>query len=476
MTLPKPSSPATALSAPALDSWCAAQLGDPIRVPAIPRSPARGASFDIRSPDGHPAYTHYLFRFPAKFHPPVVSWALESYGRRGTPVLDPFTGSGTVQVEALARGMPSVGIDIDPLACLVARAKTTRLPSDELVEGLGLIEAMLSPFRREEQELEGLAATDISAAQFEDDVGGLSYPAIPNLFHWFRRYVVVDLARILWAVDRARFGPNTSRFFRACVASIIRRVSNADPYPVSALEVSRVQLARNADRQICVFDSFVSRARRQIEGMRALHDQCAKVDSCAPAEVVCGDALRARDVLMGVDLPIEYPLVVTSPPYCTAVNYSRRHKLEMYWLGLVRDQDQHIDLAHSYLGRRWVRRRDWEACGDFGVPELDRTLSEVAERKRPRARALRHYFWSMSRAFGGISRVMPKAGVLSCATGDSVSCGLPIMTTRFLTELASEHFQLRNHFSYVLRNRYMQYPLRNGKGIRHEHILVFERR
>ena len=77
MTFPKPSLPATASSAPALDSSCTVELRDPTRVPAIPRSPEPGASFDIRSPDGHPAYTHYLFRFPAKFHPPVVSMAKE---------------------------------------------------------------------------------------------------------------------------------------------------------------------------------------------------------------------------------------------------------------------------------------------------------------------------------------------------------------------------------------------------------------
>jgi hypothetical protein len=148
----------------------------------------------------------------------------------------------------------------------------------------------------------------------------------------------------------------------------------------------------------------------------------------------------------------------------------------MYWLGLVADREEHIGLAHAYLGRRWVRVADWRDCGEFGVRGLDDTLEAIACRKRARARALRHYFWSMSRAFAEIGEVMEPGGILVCATGDSVSCSVPVETTRYLGELASDRFAMRNHFSYVLRNRYMQYPLRNGIGIRREHILVLERR
>lgn len=476
MSLPKASSPpSTHDSSPCIET-VPVSADEPRRVGSIPRHPKMGESFDIRSAVGHPAYTHYLFRFPAKFHPPVVSWALETYGESGKPVLDPFTGSGTVQVEALVRGMPSVGIDIDPLACFVTRAKTTPLPPDELVDGLARVDALLRPHRRGDGEPSQVVGGDISEEQFEDTVYGLSYPAIPNLFHWFRRHVVVDLARLFWALDETYLRAEVRHFFRACVASTIRRVSNADPYPVSALEVSRVQAGRNARRAIDVFGEFIAKAQRQIEGMASLYARWRMLPGPRRADAVWGDALQARAELAHAGLPVAYPLVVTSPPYCTAVNYSRRHKLEMYWLGLISDREQHIDLAHSYLGRRWVRVADWDSCGEFGVRALDDTLDQIGARKRARSRALRHYFWSMSRAFAEISEVMEPGAVLVCATGDSVSCGVPVATTRYLGELANDHFALRNHFSYVVRNRYMQYPLRNGVGIRREHILVLERR
>lgn len=48
--------------------------------------------------------THYLFRYPAKFHPPIVRALIEEYTARDECVLDPFCGSGSMLVEARVSG------------------------------------------------------------------------------------------------------------------------------------------------------------------------------------------------------------------------------------------------------------------------------------------------------------------------------------------------------------------------------------
>jgi hypothetical protein len=147
----------------------------------------------------------------------------------------------------------------------------------------------------------------------------------------------------------------------------------------------------------------------------------------------------------------------------------------MYWLGLVDSRTEYVELAHSYVGRERVRERDWDLEQRLGIHELDRVLNTVAETSKHRARALGRYFWSMSCVFEELAGIIEDRGILVCAIGDSVCSGVPVATTDFLSELASRHFVLENRFSYVLRNRYMQYPLRNGKGIRQENVLVFRR-
>src|SRR3989454_450573 len=77
-------------------------------------------------------YTHYLFRFPAKFHPPVVRCLIDRYSRPGDIILDPFCGSGTLLLEALLSGRAAFGLDVDPVAVFISRVKCTPLPPLEL--------------------------------------------------------------------------------------------------------------------------------------------------------------------------------------------------------------------------------------------------------------------------------------------------------------------------------------------------------
>jgi hypothetical protein len=59
--------------------------------------------FDRSNEQRHPGLSHYLFRFPAKFHPPVARALLERHAPKRGFVLDPFCGSGTLLVVPCSR-------------------------------------------------------------------------------------------------------------------------------------------------------------------------------------------------------------------------------------------------------------------------------------------------------------------------------------------------------------------------------------
>jgi hypothetical protein len=71
--------------------------------------------------------THNIYRYPARFSPQFVRATLETFSNTGDLVLDPFLGGGTSAVEALAAGRRFAGFDLNPLAILLTRAKTTPL-------------------------------------------------------------------------------------------------------------------------------------------------------------------------------------------------------------------------------------------------------------------------------------------------------------------------------------------------------------
>ncbi|MEC7240816.1 MAG: DNA methyltransferase [Myxococcota bacterium] len=72
-------------------------------------------------------HLHGLHKYKARFFPRLARMLLQ--GANG-PVLDPFVGSGTTLVEAALLGIPSMGVDIDPLSCRITEAKLELLQMD----------------------------------------------------------------------------------------------------------------------------------------------------------------------------------------------------------------------------------------------------------------------------------------------------------------------------------------------------------
>ena len=77
---------------------------------------------------------HRIHPYPAMLHPLLVNFLIDVYGREGDVVFDPFCGSGVTLLQAAVKGHESIGFDINPMAVLIARAKTTTYQKDKLLE------------------------------------------------------------------------------------------------------------------------------------------------------------------------------------------------------------------------------------------------------------------------------------------------------------------------------------------------------
>lgn len=71
--------------------------------------------------------THNFYHYPARFSPRFARAAIEAFSKPGDLVLDPFVGGGTTLVESFYAGRISTGFDINSLAVLISRVKTTPL-------------------------------------------------------------------------------------------------------------------------------------------------------------------------------------------------------------------------------------------------------------------------------------------------------------------------------------------------------------
>jgi len=84
-------------------------------------------------------FSHFVYPFKARFRPPLARSAINIVcpEEKGI-ILDPFTGSGTTNIEATMMGLDSIGIDINPFYTFMTEAKyqfyTARIEEDSFAE------------------------------------------------------------------------------------------------------------------------------------------------------------------------------------------------------------------------------------------------------------------------------------------------------------------------------------------------------
>ena len=76
--------------------------------------------------------SHNIHRYSGKFIPQIARSAIQLLSDPGDIILDPYLGSGTTALEAILLDRKCIGIDINPLAILISKVKTTVLPVDLL--------------------------------------------------------------------------------------------------------------------------------------------------------------------------------------------------------------------------------------------------------------------------------------------------------------------------------------------------------
>ncbi|WP_198145472.1 DNA methyltransferase [Frankia sp. EAN1pec] len=425
---------------------------------------------DISS-DSERLLVHSLFRFPAKFHPPVAQALIRNFSEPGDLVLDPFCGSGTLLAEAARMRRRSIGTDVDPVAVSVSSAKTGLLVESELLEAASSLLAALDEIAPPQEIYESRKFEDISQESLKENLDreSLWVPDIPNLDHWFRRYVTLDLARIYRCVIDLQCSSAIKSYLLVVFASVIRNASNADPVPVSGLEVTaHMKRLDAAGRVVNPYFLFRKAMGKAVAASKEYGEQ---VSPYFEPRIWEADATS-------LDLDSEMcDLVITSPPYHNAVDYYRRHQLEMFWLRHTRSQKERLDLLPKYIGRHRIPRKTPILATDEKLPALAAHWeSEMAQASIQRAVDFRHYALSMRNVFRRLSQAVKIGGKVVLVVGRSSWNGDRIPTDDLFVELASENFSSVRLMSYPVKNRYMSYARRNSASIDREYVLVLQRK
>ena len=348
--------------------------------------------------------THGLHTYPARLHPAMarqLTVALVEARAAAAPgqatILDPFCGAGTVLVEARRAGARAVGVDANPLAILIARAKTWTTP---MVRRAAL--------RRVGRDLSAAAWNEGKAARRADyEATPLRAPSGMDpvarsraLEGWFAPHVRRELEFLATGIDDLRLeDPDLADVLTAVLSSILykvsRRASDTDP--------SRVQrsVGRGAAARL-----FGERVELLCKGLAEL----TRASKAPIPEVHRADARHLDQA--GIE-PGSVDIVITSPPYAGTYDYVEQHQLRLDFLAMPASR-----FHAAEIGSR------------------EQFTGEPEQRRRAR----RRYKRALGAALDEMARVLVPGGLVAVILGDSVAGDRAVWADEVMREVAEEHF------------------------------------
>ena len=347
--------------------------------------------------------SHALHAFAAKFPPQLPGLFIRALTKPGDIVLDPMLGSGTAVVEAVREGRVGVGLDIDPLALRLSRAKTQPLDLD-LTRQLGN-----RALRRASELLADQADLGRRLASAFDE-GTKEF-----IDYWFLEHTQRELLALSLAIREIDDLPQR-RFLELVFSSIIVTKSGGVSM-ARDLAHTRPHLDRNKVPRSAL-DEYAQRLSKSIRGMTEL------TDTGSPAFVIAGDA-RAMPLASE-----SVHLVVTSPPYANAIDYMRAHKFSLVWFGSP--MEVLSGLRARYIGAERLGQ-SLPASLPGHAQEMVGRLEKLDAKK---AGVLCKYYGEMLLVTQEMFRVLRHNSAAVIVVGTSSMRGLNVETHTCLAELA----------------------------------------
>jgi len=345
-------------------------------------------------------YTNLIHSYPAKMYGPIAQSLIYIYAKKGNTILDPFCGTGTVLMQAKLYGMNSIGIDINPLACLIAKAKTSSLNIHKLREEAN---RLFSSIRKNNLDIE--------------------IPSFENIDYWFEKKKQEDLARILYEVKKVS-NRKYKNFFQVCLSSIIRKASNADPEIKPPVKTKKMFKLIESGRKVDIIEEFENIVNINL---KRLEKFCLDCDKSASVKIISDD-------FKNVDIPDEtIDLVITSPPYIGSQKYIRSTRLELLWLSLV-NSNKLRELDRNTIGTERILSKEIN-INKLGIRQADKLIKNIKKIDIERAYMVYKYFFNMEECIHKIYRILKKRKYLILVIGDNTVRGYNIPTHRILSEI-----------------------------------------
>lgn len=367
-------------------------------------------------------FSHGIHEYKGKFNPQVVhSLILQNNLNQQDFIYDPFSGSGTTVLESSLMGIKSLGVDINPLATLIAKSKLDAFDLDP--------EELLQRWKQ----LRKLVENQYESLSLKDD------KRVTYLLKWFPRRTLKIIESIRSEVKSL---PDAFRdTLLILVSNVLRDYSFQDP---GDLRIRRRSDIINdmgiLDRVEKNLTKYVSKLKK----FRAVYD----------GSFQRGTAMVEDSKSYCKDNRPNFAL--TSPPYASALPYIDTQRLSLIWLGLARPDEISL-LDSNLIGSRESHQPELRGLRDalhnneshlprevyyFLMKLEDSLMSSDGFRRQATPPLLYKYFSDMKKMFKTVYEyLLPGSPFLLIVGKNKTTLGgnkFIIDTPRFLGVIATE--------------------------------------
>lgn len=257
--------------------------------------------------------THSIHRYSGKFIPQIANTVIRGISEEGDTIFDPYMGSGTSLLEAMRLNRRSVGVDLNPIAVLIAKAKLMRCDKNELLDFRdSFIDVLDSTLLDKPSLLSPYIANAITPSnewRLED----------PWNNKWYQPHVLKQLVEIYSLIDSIEDG-RFKLLSQVAFSEILRRSSNANSrYP-------NVMFDRNCKEKPLPYSSFRDSFLSTLNAVIALQDSYNAPDY--EPMIIEGNNTGLFDIPSD-----SFDAIVTHPPYVGAIPYAEYCCLSLNWFG-----------------------------------------------------------------------------------------------------------------------------------------------
>ena len=400
-------------------------------------------------------YTHGLHNYPAVMVCPI-SRNIISLVRGIQPVnalLDPFSGSGTVVVEGMINGIPTVaGNDINPLALLLTKVKSTPLDCNKLKkEAAAVKKRIVEAIYKNKAYLDAVdnfianeLGLDISGKkgwgdsapqylkQFCSEKGiDITIPEFKNIGYWFRPRVILELAIEKATIENVK-DKDIRDFIFVAMSESIRLVSNRRN---GEFKMFRMPAPKVLTFRPDVYAEFAKILDRNIEKMENFVAKLKENDSIPKVSIFRNSACTLENVPNDT-----YDLIVTSPPYGdsrTTVAYGEYSRLSLQWINIDNLSEKEImGVDKSLMGGKKYRN-GFEL--DLKSDTLRAALDKIKDEDLERAGDVYSFYEDLDAAIKSSAEKTKKGGYHFWVVGNRTVKNILLQTDVIISELAEQH-------------------------------------